>query len=294
MNPRKAVTTPRPVTTDPAAGTPLDLDAAMPPGTSRRIRRFSVRKFPWPPVVSLLVVLAFWEWFGRKMDPIFASYPTAIAKAFKVLMADGTLPTAFYDSMRPMFVGFAVAALIGIPVGLLVGRYKWIESGLGFYVTAGYATPMVALIPLFLLWFGLGFSVKVAIVVVMAVFPIVISTWAGVRAVPKTMVEVGKSFVASESAILRKIIVPCTLPHIMTGLRLAIGRAVIGIVIAEFFTALSGLGAIIIRSGQQFDTATMFVPVIVLMVLGVGLTQLVGWLEGKVAPWQAENGGRNE
>ena len=129
----------------------------------------------------------------------------------------------------------------------------------------------------------------------MAVFPIVISTWAGVRAVPKTMVEVGKSFVASEGAIMWKIIVPCTLPHIMTGLRLAIGRAVIGIVIAEFFTALSGLGAIIIRSGQQFDTATMFVPVIVLMVLGVGLTRLVGWLEDKAAPWQAgENGGRDE
>jgi len=245
-------------------------------------------------VGSLLLVGVVWELFGRQMNPIFASYPTAIAVAFRDMIVDGTLPTAILDSLQPMFLGFGIAAAAGIPVGLLIGRYRWVEAAIGFYVTAGYAMPMVALIPLFLLWFGLGFTVKVAIVVVMTVFPIIISTWAGVRAVPKPMIEVGKSFVASQSAIMRKIIVPSTIPHIMTGLRLAIGRAVIGIVIAEFFTAIGGLGGIIIRSGQRFDTASLFVPILVLMVLGVGLTKLVGLLEAKVAPWQRQISGARD
>jgi ABC-type nitrate/sulfonate/bicarbonate transport system permease component len=234
---------------------------------------------------SILVVLVFWEIVGRQMNPIFASYPTAIAKKFGVQVQSGLLPEALLDSLQPLLLGFCLAALIGIPVGLLIGRYRSADAALGVYVTAAYAMPLVALIPLFMLWFGLGFTVKVVIVVVMTVFPIVINTRAGVRAVPRALTEVGTSFMASESAIMRKIILPATVPHIMTGLRLGIGRAVIAIVIAEFFTAIGGLGGQIILAGQRFDTAGLFVPVTVLMVLGVGLTHLVGWLETKVAPW---------
>ncbi|MGW5383625.1 ABC transporter permease [Nocardia sp. NPDC003963] len=236
---------------------------------------------------SILVVMAFWEIVGRRMNPIFSSYPSAIARKFGVQIQSGLLPEALLDSLQPLLLGFLLAAAIGIPVGLLIGRYHAMDAALGVYVTAGYAMPLVALIPLFMLWFGLGFMVKVVIVVVMTVFPIIINTRAGVRAVPSTLTEVGTSFMASEFAIMRKIILPATVPHIMTGLRLGIGRAVIAIVIAEFFTAISGLGGQIILAGQRFDTAGLFVPVTVLMVLGVGLTQLVGWLEKKAAPWAA-------
>ncbi|MCR6487900.1 ABC transporter permease [Amycolatopsis sp. OK19-0408] len=234
---------------------------------------------------SILVVLVFWEVVGRQMNPIFSSYPTAIVRQFGVQLKSGLLVEALFDSLQPLLLGFVVAALIGFPVGLLVGRYRAADAALGVYVTAGYAMPLVALIPLFMLWFGLGFTVKVVIVVVMTVFPVVINTRAGVRAVPRALTEVGTSFMASEFAVLRKIILPATVPHIMTGLRLGIGRAVIAIVIAEFFTAIGGLGGQIILAGQRFDTAGLFVPVIVLMALGVGLTRLVGWLETKVAPW---------
>ncbi|MGA8114665.1 MAG: ABC transporter permease [Actinocatenispora sp.] len=233
---------------------------------------------------SIIVVLVFWEIVGRQMNPIFASYPTAIVRKFGVQLGSGLLP-ALFDSLQPLLLGFFVAALVGIPVGLLIGRYRDADSALGTYVTAGYAMPLVALTPLFMLWFGLGFAVKVVIVMVMTVFPIVINTRAGVRAVPRSMIEVGTSFMASEFTVMRKIILPATVPHIMTGLRLGIGRAVIAIVIAEFFTAINGLGGQIILAGQRFDTAGLFVPVIVLMALGVGLTRLVGWLETKVAPW---------
>lgn len=252
------------------------------------------RRYTLVTIASLVVLLAAWEFFGRKMDPIFASYPSQIAVAFKGQVADGTLLTALLDSLKPLMIGYVLAAAVGIPLGLLLGRYRFMEAAFGIYITGGYAMPMVAFIPLLILWFGLGFSVKVAVVVVMTVFPIVISTWAGVNAVPKSLVEVGKSFMASEAAVMRKIIMPATVPHIMTGLRLGIGRAVIGIVIAEFFTSIGGLGGLIINAGQRFDTSALFVPVIVLMVLGIGLTRGVGWLESRVAPWYTGvNGGRD-
>lgn len=236
-------------------------------------------------VTSLVVVLVVWEIVGRQVNPLFASYPTAIVKAGVGLVQDGTLGTALVDSLKPMFLGYFLAACIAVPLGMLIGRFRKVESALGLYVTAGYAMPMVALIPLFILWFGLGFAVKVAVVFVMTIFPIIINTAAGVRAVPQTLIEVGKSFMASEFDLLRKIIMPSAIPHIMTGLQLGVGRAVIGIVVAEFFTALGGLGGLIVDAGTRFDTATLFVPVIILMILGIVLTSLIALLERKVAPW---------
>ena len=183
--------------------------------------------------------------------------------------------------------------MIGVPLGLIIGRFWVAEAALGILVTGGYAMPLVALVPLLVLWFGLGFAVKAAVIFLMSVFPICINTWLGVKSVPKTLIDVGKSLVAPDSVILRRIVLPATLPYIMAGIRLAVGRAVVGMVIAEFFTSISGLGAIIINSANNFDTATMFVPIIVLMVLAVGLNALIGWFERFVAPWQDEIAGRN-
>jgi NitT/TauT family transport system permease protein len=242
-------------------------------------------------LVSLVIVIAVWETFGRGVNPIFASYPSAILAAAQRMIASGVIFSAFLDSMQPLIVGYLLAVVAGIPLGLLVGRYRWAEFGIGIYVTAFYSMPLVALIPLFVLWFGLGFTVKVAIIFVLAIFPITINTWAGVKAVPRTLIEVGTAFVASDATIMWKIIVPATIPYIVAGLRLAVGRAIIAMVVAEFFTAISGLGGIILKAGDNFDTARMFVPVFILMALGVGLTALVGWLETRVAPWQREISG---
>jgi NitT/TauT family transport system permease protein len=239
-------------------------------------------------IASLGIVIAIWEMFGREINPIFASYPSAIFKAGVEMVKDGELVQALFQSLRPLSVGYFLAAIVGIPLGLLTGRYRWAEAGLGIYVTAGYAMPLVALIPLFILWFGLGFAVKVAVVSVLAVFPIAINTWAGAKSVPRTLIELGKTYVGSDLQIMTKIIIPSTLPFIMVGLKLAVGRSIIAIVVAEFFTLLTGLGGIILKAGDSFDTARMFVPVVVLMALGIGLTWLVGWLEHKVAPWQRE------
>jgi ABC-type nitrate/sulfonate/bicarbonate transport system permease component len=245
-------------------------------------------------VGSLVVLIGAWEIFGRDVNPVFGSYPSAIFEAAVALARSGKLWTALLDSLRPFAVGYALAIVVGVPLGLIIGRFRTIEAAIGIYITAGYAMPLVALVPLLILWLGLGFTVKVAIIFLLSVFPICINTWLGVTAVPKSLIEVGKSFVAPDSVILRRIILPATLPYIMAGIRLAVGRAVVAMVIAEFFTSISGLGAIIITSANNFDTATTFVPIILIMLLAVALNFLIGAVERWVAPWQAEIAGRDE
>lgn len=245
-------------------------------------------------VGSLVVLIGAWEIFGRDVNPVFGSYPSAIFEAAVALARSGKLWTALLDSLRPFAVGYALAIVVGVPLGLIIGRFRVVEAAIGIYITAGYAMPLVALVPLLILWLGLGFTVKVAIIFLLSVFPICINTWLGVTAVPKTLIEVGKSFVAPDSVILRRIILPATLPYIMAGIRLAVGRAVVAMVIAEFFTSISGLGAIIITSANNFDTATTFVPIIIIMLLAVALNFLIGVVERWVAPWQAEIAGRDE
>jgi NitT/TauT family transport system permease protein len=244
-------------------------------------------------VGALALFLLVWEFFGRGINPVFFSYPSAIIAAFWNIAIDGKLWVALGESLQPFVFGYGLAIIIGVPLGLVIGRFWYVEAALGLLVTGGYAMPLVALVPLLILWLGLGFKVKVAVIFLMAIFPILINTWLGVRSVPKALIEVGKSFVASDATILRRIVLPATLPYIMAGVRLAVGRAVVGMVIAEFFTSISGLGAIIINSANNFDTATMFVPILVLMILAIGLNDAIGWIERKVAPWQAEIAGRD-
>jgi NitT/TauT family transport system permease protein len=253
----------------------------------RQIPRWAVTVF------SVACLLLLWEIFGRDVNPVFGSYPSAIAVAFWELLRSGQLGTALAQSLQPFVVGYGLAIVAGIPIGLVIGRSRTVEAAFGIYITAGYAMPLVALVPLLILWLGLGFKVKIAVVFLMSLFPICINTWLGVVAVPKTLIEVGKSFVAPNHVILRRIILPATLPYIMAGIRLAVGRAVVAMVIAEFFTTISGLGAVIINSANNFDTATMFVPIIILMVMAVGLNWLIGFVERWVAPWQAEIAGRD-
>jgi ABC-type nitrate/sulfonate/bicarbonate transport system permease component len=252
---------------------------------------------PWPhwaiTLTSVVCAVALWEFFGRNINPVFGSYPSAIAVAFWELARSGQLNGALYESLQPFFVGYGLAIVLGVPLGLIIGGWRVVGAALGIYVTAGYAMPLVALVPLLILWLGLGFAVKVAVIFLMSVFPICINTWLGVMSVPRTLIEVGKSFVAPNTVILRRIVLPATLPYIMAGIRLAVGRAVVGMVIAEFFTTISGLGAVIINSANNFDTATMFVPIIILMVMAIGLNWLIGWVERKIAPWQAEIAGQD-
>ena len=237
-------------------------------------------------LASMLFTLVAWEIIGRRVSPLFLSYPTAIGKAAITMAASGELFAALASSLRTLVVGFVTAAVIGVVVGLLIGRYRLLDAATDWLINALYATPLVAVIPLVILWLGLGDSAKLFIVTILAVFPVLINTAAGVRNVPHALIDVSTAFAATERQVFLKIILPAAVPYMMTGLRLGIGRAIIGMVVAEFFTAITGLGALIVKYGNQYDTASMFVPIYVLMLLGITLTALVRRAEEMFAPWR--------
>jgi ABC-type nitrate/sulfonate/bicarbonate transport system permease component len=238
---------------------------------------------------AIIVVLIAWEFGGRRINPLFMSYPSAIIRAGVGMMGSGELLAALMSSLRTLLVGFLTASVIGIGTGLLIGRYRAVDAATDWLVNALYATPLIAVIPLVILWFGLGDSAKLFIVTILAVFPVLINTASGVRNIPRSLIDVGTAFAANERQVFMKIIIPAVTPFIMTGLRLGIGRAIIGMVAAEFFTAITGLGALIVKYGNQYDTASMFVPILILMLLGVALTTLVRKFEDRFAPWRAND-----
>jgi ABC-type nitrate/sulfonate/bicarbonate transport system permease component len=238
-------------------------------------------------LASILTVVGAWEIAGRRTSPLFLSYPTAIAKAAMVMIGSGELFEAFLSSLQTVLVGFAAGGAIGIVVGLLIGRYRIVDAATDWVINALYATPLVAVIPLVILWLGLGDLAKLFIVTILTVFPVVINTAAGVANVPQALIDVSTAFAANERQVFLKIILPSAVPYMMTGLRLGIGRAIIGMVVAEFFTAITGLGALIVKYSNRYDTASMFVPILVLMMLGILLTSLVRRAEEHFAPWRS-------
>ena len=237
-------------------------------------------------LASMVTVIGAWEFVGRRSNPLFLPYPTAVVKAGAAMIASGELLGALASSLQTVVIGFCIAATVGIVLGLLIGRYRVVDAATDWLVNALYATPLVAVIPLVILWFGLGDLSKLFIVTILSVFPVLINTAAGVRNVPQTLIDVSTAFAANERQVFVKIILPSAVAYMMTGLRLAIGRAIIGMVVAEFFTAITGLGALIVKYGNRYDTASMFVPILVLMVLGILLTSLVRRAEEYFAPWR--------
>lgn len=236
--------------------------------------------------ISVAVVLLAWELYGRSLNPIFLSYPTEVARAFWELLTSGELVKATLQSLQGLAVGLGIAVAGGIGVGVLMGSYRAVHLALDPFITALYNTPSVALIPLIQLWFGLGFTAKVVIVLLSAIFPIVINTYAGVTNTSRSAVDVVRAYGGSDRQVTMKVVLPSAVPFVMVGVRLAVGRAVIGIVVAEFFTAISGLGGLIILFSNSFATAKLFVPVLTLVALGLSLTSLAKWGEQRLASWK--------
>jgi NitT/TauT family transport system permease protein len=252
----------------------------------RRERRWSVYDHPnLIRLASVTVFLLLWEFFGRKTDPILFTYPTAVAEAFVKLIASGELIKQLAVSLSALAVGFIASLVLGVAFGLILGMSRTVEAFFEPLINALYATPQVALTPLLMMWLGLGFSVKVAVVFLFAFFPILINTASGAKNVSAAMVEVARAYLAPPAQILFKVICPA-LPFIMAGVRIAIGRALVGMIVAELFTAITGLGAMLSLYGNIFETAKMFVVIVVLAVLGVGLIRATQWLERRLATWK--------
>lgn len=236
--------------------------------------------------VSLVVVLVAWQVIGGSINPIFLSTPVAIAKAFAALLANGELVKALGISVLVVLMGFAVATIVGVPIGLLMGRFRTFEYLVDPYVNALYVVPRIALIPLIIIWFGLGVPAQIVVVFGTSVFPVLLSTYAGVRNVPDDLIETAHSFGASERQLFYSIIIPASVPFIMSGLRLGIGQAIIGMVVAQMFLGLSGMGFMLTKYGNMFETAYVFVVVLALAALGIVMTELVKRLEKRYSSWR--------
>jgi NitT/TauT family transport system permease protein len=184
-------------------------------------------------------------------------------------------------------IGLSLAAVFGIAIGLLLARFWVLDVALGVYITFLYSIPSVALVPLIVLWAGFATTAKVIVLFLFAFFPMAINTHQGVKAVDPKLIEVGRAFRCSERQLWSNIIIPAALPFIVTGLRLAVGRGLIGMVLADLYTAISGIGYLIVRTASTYQVDKMFVPIMTLGLLGVTLTALLRLCETYVAPWSA-------
>jgi sulfonate transport system permease protein len=234
---------------------------------------------------SLLVVLTIWEIYGRSVNPVLFTYPTAVLQAFVELSASGELWQYLPQSLLVLLFGFVSAVVVGIPLGVAMARYKWLDYAIDTYINALYSMPMVAIVPLLVLWFGFDVKAKSVVVFLFCLFPILISTYQGVKSVDPRLLEVARSFRSSEAQLWRDLIIPSALPFIVAGLRLAIGRGLVGLVIAEFYTSIAGLGYMIVKYANSFQTDKLFVPIVVLMVLGVAMMEALKQLQARMAPW---------
>lgn len=247
---------------------------------TRRLRDRSIR------LASVAVLLVVWEVAGWYMPRIFLAPFHETVVAFYRFARDGTLLTATLNSLGVLLAGLFLSIVFGAAIGLLMGRSRRADWALMPYVNGFYATPTVAFLPVLSLWFGLYAGPKIAIVILLAIFPVIKNTYAGVSMIGQELIEPALSMGASEMQVSRHVIAPAILPFLMAGIRLAIGRGIVGLVVGEFFTAQTGLGGVIVRHASSFRTAEMFVPIIVLVAIGYGLTALVHVLQKKIAPWK--------
>lgn len=221
-----------------------------------------------------------------RWDPFFITKPSLIAAAFREQILGGKLWGDLAVSAQAFVAGFALAVIVGIPVGAVMGWERRVEYALDPLMTALYASPLIALAPLLIITLGVGIVAKALLVFLLAVFPFIFNTFAGVRCTDPLLINVVRSFGGTERDLYLKVILPSVVPYIVAGARLAIGRGLIGILVGEFYAASEGLGFAISRFGDTYRLPEMFVGILVLAVVAVGLTSVVRRIEAAVAPWR--------
>jgi len=237
-------------------------------------------------VLSLIAGMTLWEIVGRHTSAAFmVPLSTTLVRLWS-MVASGQLVTQLLNSAALFATGFALALVVGAPLGLLLARVRSLRIAVEPYVMILYATPMVALIPFILSMMGFGFVPKVLVVFLFAIFPILYNTVEGARSIKPELIEVARSFRSSEWALWRDVMVPYTLPFTMTGVRQAIGRGLVGMVAAEFFLSSTGLGQIIMTASQNFDTPGVFASILIIGLIGVGLMRVGLYIEARFARWR--------
>jgi NitT/TauT family transport system permease protein len=236
-------------------------------------------------VAALLII---WEIAGRRLGDFFLAPPSSLVGAAGELLESGELVNATVNSLYSLSVGFGLASLLGIGLGYFMGWYKPVAKIIDPFVNAAYVVPVAALVPVIIIWFGLGTTSRILVVMLFCVFEILVSTYTGVKNVDPMLIDVGRSFGASRVGLFRKVVFFASLPYIFAGLRMGASRAIKGMVIAELLFAVTGLGGAIQTAANYYRTDIVFVYVIVIALLGIVLSGTIQVIERVVTPWKQE------
>jgi len=248
--------------------------------TKRRLRTWSGY------LVGLILGAAAWQLVGMHTSSQTFVPLTATLTRMGQLVADGTLPTALWTSLRSYLVGMAIALVLGAFCGLLLARRRLLRTAFEPYVMALYATPMVALIPFLLAMLGFGFWPKVVVIVVFAFFPVLLNTQRGAQSIAPELLDVARCYRSSEWDVWRHVIIPYTLPFLATGVRQSLARGLVGMIAADYFLSSDGLGSLLITSSERFDTAEMLAVTLTITVIGLVLMAIGRLAESYFARWR--------
>jgi NitT/TauT family transport system permease protein len=246
---------------------------------------------------NLTMFFCLWELFARSgaVSPLFLPSASSMFAALwhgltttapPGSVISGSIRDHLFYSLTNLGIGLFISCAIGIPAGLLMGGNKYVERVLSPYVWALASLPRIALVPLFILFLGFTEKMQITIIVLSAVFPIIINAWAGVKTTEQSLLAAAKVFGASRRELYTKVVLPYTLPFIIAGIQQGIGRGLIGVIIAEIFGGSHGLGYLVNRSADTFNSALMYAVLFLLVVISLTLIQITRWLEAYVAPWR--------
>jgi ABC-type nitrate/sulfonate/bicarbonate transport system permease component len=243
---------------------------------------------------TIVLLLLVWQFLPdfipmKAGTKLYFAVPSQIAGTLWTMFATGSIWTPLGVSASAFALGLLLAIVVGLPLGVLLGRSATLNAMVDPFITAFNATPRLVFLPLLMLWFGIGIWSKVAVVFLGAVFPLLINTYEGVRNADKILINVVRSFGAGEWDIARLVVVPNSLPFIIVGLRLAIGRAVLGVVVSEFFGSQDGLGVMMVRAASQYKVDVVFAGLIVFAALSLIMTGLVKLLEDRLTRWRPQH-----
>jgi ABC-type nitrate/sulfonate/bicarbonate transport system permease component len=243
-------------------------------------------------LTGLLVILALWElaFSGDRVSPIFSAPPSAVVKAVPEVLANELYFPSLLSTLELFSLGFLIASLLGILLGLLLARVRILDVGLSPYLNALYASPLPAIIPILTAVLGYTFRTKLLIVVLLGIFPILINVHQGAKSVDVTLLEVARSFRVSEGRLWADVIIPSSLPFLIVGLRLGAARGMIGTAVAELYTSPDGLGYLILRYGFRFAMDAMLVVVLTFTGISLLLSWSTGLLERRVRRWRVSPG----
>ncbi len=238
-------------------------------------------------ITSLIVIFVSWELFGQFgiENRLFFAPLSDIAVSGYENWVNGELQKHISASFQELLYGMLLATVFGIAFGILIAINQSVREHCDPIVSALYATPTVAIAPILITAFGLGIASKVAVVFLIAVFPIIINTTVGIRQTQESFIETAYSFNATRWQVIAKVLVPSSIPFVIAGIRLGVGRGIVGVVVGELFGADMGLGIFIFEAGQTFDAAPQFLGILILCFAGMALTGLLQWTEKKIAPW---------